>query len=140
MLDLPELEREVAASVTHAWRAFREGDVVSAAKRVGDIPESDIFVVPPARSRSSRWARIILGAQIVLVLVFTFRSWRDDQLRMVRGRSLNPVDLTEAEVRGALAQLEESGTRGSNVVQQLQSRLGLISILPDQALFTLNQR
>ncbi len=138
VLDLPELEREVAASVTHAWRAFREGDVVSAAKRVGDIPESDIFVVPPARSRSSRWTRIILGAQIVLVLVFMVSSWRDDQLRMVRGRSLNPVDLTEAEVRGALAQLEESGTRGSNVVQQLQSRLGLISILPDQALFTSN--
>lgn len=53
VLDLPELEREVAASVTHAWRAFREGDAVSVAKRVGDIPESDIFVVPPARSRSS---------------------------------------------------------------------------------------
>ena len=43
VLDLPELEREVAASVTHAWRAFREGDAVSAAKRVGDIPESDIL-------------------------------------------------------------------------------------------------
>jgi hypothetical protein len=138
VLDLPELEREVAASVTHAWRAFREGDAVSAAKRVGDIPESDIFVVPPARSRFSRWTRIILGAQILLVPVLMVISWRDDQLRMVHGRSLDPVDLTEAEVRGALAPFEEGGTRGSNVVQQLESRLGLIRILPDRALFTSN--
>ena len=138
VLDLPELEREVAASVTHAWRAFREGDAVSAAKRVGDIPESDIFVVPPARSHFSRWTRIILGTQIVLVPVLMVISWRDDQLRMVYGRSLDPVDLTEAEVRGALAPFEEGGTRGSNVVQQLESRLGLIRILPDRALFTSN--
>jgi hypothetical protein len=138
VLDLPELEREVAASVTHAWRAFREGDPVSAAKRVGDIPESDIFVVPPARSHFSRWTRIILGTQILLVPVLMVISWRDDQLRMVHGRSLDPVDLTEAEVRGALAPFEEGGTRGSNVVQQLESRLGLIRILPDRALFTSN--
>lgn len=138
VLDLPELEREVAASVTHAWRAFREGDAVSAAKRVGDIPESDIFVVPPARSRFSRWTRIILGANVMPLPVLMVSSWRDDQLRMVYGRDLKPVAVTEAAIRLALDPQGKQGSSASNALPELNGSFRSVTILPDQALFTSN--
>jgi hypothetical protein len=138
VLDLPQLEREVAESVTHAWRAFREGDVVSAAKSVGEIPESDIFVVPPARSCFSRWTRIILGANVTLLPVLMVSSWRDDQLRMVYGRDLKPVAVTEAAIRVALDPQWKQGASASNALPELNGFFGLVTILPDQALFTSN--
>jgi hypothetical protein len=138
VLDLPQLEREVAESVTHAWRAFREGDMVSAAKSVGEIPESDIFVVPPARSRFSRWTRIILGANVTLLPVLMVSSWRDDQLRMVHGRDLKPVAVTEAAIRVALDPQWKQGASASNALPELNGFFGLVTILPDQALFTSN--
>jgi RNA polymerase sigma-70 factor (ECF subfamily) len=138
VLDLPQLEREVAESVTHAWRAFREGDVVSAAKSVGEIPESDIFVVPPARSCFSRWTRIILGANVTLLPVLMVSSWRDDQLRMVHGRDLKPVAVTEAAIRVALDPQWKQGASASNALPELNGFFGLVTILPDQALFTSN--
>jgi hypothetical protein len=138
VLDLPQLEREVAESVTHAWRAFREGDAASAARGLGEIPESDIFLVPPARSRFSRWTRIILGAHVVLGLVFMFTVWHDDQLRMVRGRDLKPVAVTEAEIRVALDPQGKQGAGASNTLSELNRSFGWVRILPDQALFTSN--
>jgi len=136
--DPSELEREVAESVTHAWRAFREGDVESAARGLGEIPESDIFVVPPARSPFQRWMRILLGISTVLGLVSMFTAWHDDQLRMVRGRDLKPVTVTEAEIRVALDPQGKQGASASNTLPDLNRSFGWVRILPDQALFTSN--
>lgn len=138
VLDLPDLEREVAASVTRAWHAFRDGDAVAAARGLGEIPESDIFVVPPARSRFSRWTRISLGAHIVLGLVFMFTVWRGDQLPRVQGRDLKPVAVTEAEIRVALDPQGKQGTSASNALPELNGFFGWVTILPDPALFTSN--
>lgn len=138
VLDLRQLEREVAESVTHAWRAFREGDAESAARGLGEIPESDIFVVPPARSPFQRWRRIVLGVTSVLGLVLMFRLWRDDQLRMVRGRDLKPVTATEPEIRVALDPQGKQGASASNALPDLNRFFGWVGILPDQALFASN--
>ncbi len=82
--------------------------------------------------------RILLGISTVLGLVSMFIGWRDDQLRMVRGRDLKPVAVTEAEIRVALDPQGKQGSNASNTLPELNRSFGWVRILPDQALFTSN--
>jgi hypothetical protein len=97
-----ELESVVAEVVRQAWREFCDGNLPAAERTLGNSPESDVFVVPPARARSMRWWRIFLGASMVMMLLGmtaqlflpTHPSQESDHLK--------PVQLTEAQVRYAL--------------------------------------
>ncbi len=94
-----ELEVVVAETVGQAWRGFRAGSLPAAARWLGELPESEVFVVPPARARAMRWWRLFIGASIALMmpailLPFWHSAWLD---------GLKPVNLTEAQVRQFLS-------------------------------------
>ena len=92
------LEKQVAVAVESAWRHFRNGDSALAERAVGQVPEADIFIVPPARSKAVRLLRGVMIFFLALMLVLNgllfFRSaWMG---------GLKPVNVTEAEVRAFL--------------------------------------
>jgi hypothetical protein len=63
-----ELETQVASVVAEAWAAFRAGETARAESTLGQVPEAEVFVVPPARSRAEIWRKGIRVAVVVFVL------------------------------------------------------------------------
>lgn len=61
-----EQEAKVAAAVKHAWQQFRNGNLPAAEKAIGETPESEIFIVPPARADSTRWQQASLALVVLL--------------------------------------------------------------------------
>jgi RNA polymerase sigma factor (sigma-70 family) len=61
-----QLESEVATAVKFAWKEFRNGNLPAVEKALGEKPEADIFVVPPARAASTRWQQASLALVVVL--------------------------------------------------------------------------
>ena len=89
-----DLENQVAAAVESAWRHFRNGEPALAERAVGQVPETDIFIVPPARSKAVRLQRGVMIFFLALMLALNgllfFRpAWMED---------VKPVNLTEAQV------------------------------------------
>lgn len=99
--DRRELENLVAKTVSQAWQEFRAGNHESAARALGQVPESEVFVVPVGRDAATRWwRRIVVGWVIVAVLLGALLF-----LRLPRMGGLKPVDVAESEIRAALAEL-----------------------------------
>ena len=110
MNDPQELECVVAEIVGQAWREFRGGKFPAAERTLGESPESEVFIVPPARAKSVRWWRIWIGSAAVLIAAAMIvqlsmpkhpqssSRWKHQGLR------LEPVELTEAQVRYSLEQ------------------------------------
>ena len=93
-----ELERIVSEIVGRAWHEFRSGNISVAEQTLGDSPESEVFVVPPARAKSMRWWRIWIGAAVVLMSVgMVVRSFLPTHPQS--SFRLKPVELTSAQVR-----------------------------------------
>jgi RNA polymerase sigma-70 factor (ECF subfamily) len=103
MADPRELECVVAEVVGHAWREFRDGKLTAAERALGELPESDIFVVSPARAKSTRWWRIFIGASVVLMMAGMVGQLLLPNHSQSSFR-LKPVELTTAQVRYALEQ------------------------------------
>ena len=61
-----QVESQVAAAVKFAWKEFRDGDLPAVEKALGEKPEADIFVVPPAGAASTRWQQASLALAVVL--------------------------------------------------------------------------
>jgi RNA polymerase sigma-70 factor (ECF subfamily) len=98
MIDAKELEGIVAEIVGLAWREFRHGNPVAVEAALGDSPEANIFVVPQARAKATRWWRIYLGAAIGLMMVaLIVQYWQPPWMG-----GLKPVHATEAQVRAFL--------------------------------------
>jgi hypothetical protein len=93
--DLNGLENQVALAVAQAWQNFREGEIALAERAVGQVPDAEIFVVPPTRTRANRWQRIVFGSLIALSLILFGTIW----LFPERLSGMKPVNLTEAQVR-----------------------------------------
>jgi len=53
--DTASLQYQVALAVSQAWWNFREGKIAFAERAIGQIPDTDIFVVPPSRTGANRW-------------------------------------------------------------------------------------
>ena len=94
-----ELESGVAEILVQAWQEFRSGNLPAAEQILGDSPESEVFLVPPTRAKSTLWMRIMLGIGIVLMavgmIVPMFLPEHDSS-------QFKPVHLTEAQVRESL--------------------------------------
>ena len=98
MAERADLEKQVAASVQSAWRHFRQGEAAAAARAVGEVPDADVYIVPPARSKAVRWRKgvvLIIGA---IGLVLMGSVW----LFPERLSGQKPVSVTEAQVRAFL--------------------------------------
>lgn len=65
--DLMSLENQVTAVIAQAWRNFREGNTVLAERAIGQIPDTEIFVMPPARTAANRWTVIVFGGLVILM-------------------------------------------------------------------------
>jgi RNA polymerase sigma-70 factor (ECF subfamily) len=96
-----ELGSLVEAAAGSAWREFRAGNPAMAERMLGELPESEVFLVPPARARSMRWWRLVLGGCVLLMIAgLTLQLWRP-----ARWSGLSPVSVTEAQVRAFLGNI-----------------------------------
>lgn len=66
--DRSGLESQVASALECAWRCFRQGDLASAEHALGQAPESEVFVTPPARSAAT-WGRILFTLAAALLML-----------------------------------------------------------------------
>ncbi|HEX5400075.1 MAG TPA: RNA polymerase sigma factor, partial [Verrucomicrobiae bacterium] len=108
MTDPQRLECLVVKIIGQAWREFRIGNLSAAERLVGDSPESEVFVVPPARAKPMRWWRVWIGASAVLMAAATIIMLL---LPKHSHQRLKPVELTEAQVRYALEQKANNSPR-----------------------------
>ncbi len=125
-----DLEKQVAVAVESAWRHFRNGEPALAERAVGQVPETDIFIVPPARSKAVRLQRGVMIFFLALMLALNgllyFRpAWMED---------VKPVNVTEAEVRTTLAGFGQASD-GYSLSNGLNQFLGYGFALPPTNLF-----
>lgn len=94
-VDPSQVEEVVANAVGQAWRAYRAGGIQEAEARIGHVPDSEVFVIPPTRARSLRWMQVFFTVLIVAGLsLSTLALWLPAWLS-----HMSPVSITEAEVR-----------------------------------------
>ena len=62
-------ETQVTAAVKYAWREFRNGNTAATDRALGQKPDAEIFVVPPARAASTRWKQLSLALPVVMFAV-----------------------------------------------------------------------
>ena len=93
-----EWERQVAMAVAGAWEKFEAQDFASAASAIGEVAESDVFVVPPAKGGLAR-ARWLFAALFALCLIPVFGvHLRGCQQQMAKLDGIYPVSITAAQV------------------------------------------
>ena len=96
--NLEDLEQQVASAVTQAWGQARAGKTALAEQTIGQIPDAEIFVVPPGRTRANRWQKVIFGGMIaVCLLLFGWVRFFPESLS-----GLKTVNVTETQVRAFL--------------------------------------
>ncbi|MGC3960018.1 MAG: RNA polymerase sigma factor [Verrucomicrobiota bacterium] len=61
-----QVEEQVALAVAYAWQEFRRGNLVAADGALGEKPDAEIFLVPPARAASTRWLQAMLALPVIL--------------------------------------------------------------------------
>ncbi len=107
--NLSELESVVAESLVQAWQKLRSGNLPAAERILGDSSEAEVFLVPTAKAKSTRWMRGFLGSVIVLMAVCMIVPLF---LPKHSSSQFKPVHLTEAQVRESLeikARLKSQG-------------------------------
>ena len=129
--DRADLEKQVAASVQSAWWHFRRGEATAAARAVGEVPDAEVYIVPPARSKAVRWRRgvVLIIAPIGLILctlVYIQPPWMT---------GLKPVNVSELEIRATLAALDKPAINPRSVGSWM-SGLDFCFVLPPTNLFT----
>lgn len=134
--DPRELKVLVASAAQAAWKNFAAGDLEAAKRTLGASPESDVFIVSPTRSASTRWMRSVLAGSVALMAVAMAMSWRNDRVSMVNGRFLKPVSVSETEVRTALAQLAYPTNKTSALLRDIPYIPQMCHVLPPTNLFT----
>ena len=132
-----ELGSLVEAAAASAWQEFRAGNLALAERMLGELPESEVFLVPPSRASSTRWWQLILcGAVLLMIVGLTVRSWMP-----TRWSGLSPVSVTEAQVRAFLGNITTNENPKLNNTRRIQFdavmiALGFCSVLPQTNLFT----
>jgi RNA polymerase sigma factor (sigma-70 family) len=130
--DLSQIETQVETATLSAWAAFRSGNIKLAERIIGDVPESEVFLVPPARARATRWQRNFLGGTVLLMIVAMIAlSWRTPLLSQ-----LHPVSITEAQVREAFANYAAHSNHTNSLSKGLVYALSFNFVLPPTNLMT----
>ena len=143
-----ELKRLVEESLVRAWHEFRNGNSRAAERMIGDSPESEVFLVPPARSKSMLWWRIFVGLSAVLMIPALGLHFLPLGLR-TRLDGMKPICITEAQVReflslvstnpNPLIETSVGGTKGwTQKGYPWDPSMALLTciLLPDTNLFT----
>ena len=130
--DLRETEIFVAEVIEQAWREFRGGNPAAAVRTLGESSESDVFVVPPARSRAARWGWVYMGAVLLLLMFSLFlQAWRPPLFS-----GLKPVKVTEAEVRAFLNDTTPNPDPKKSRLNSLTMGMPICMVLPPTNLFS----
>jgi hypothetical protein len=124
--------RLVEAAAGSAWREFRAGNLALAERTLGELPESEVFLVPPARARSMRWWRVFLGGTVLLMTAgLTVQLWIP-----TRWSGLSPVSVTEAQVRAFLNDTTPSPYPKKSRLNRPTDALFTCLVLPPTNLFS----
>jgi hypothetical protein len=108
--DPTSLQNQVAMAVSQAWRSFREGNFNLAEQAIGQIPDAEIFIVPPGQTKSNRWRRIWMSCLLIVMLIIQAHFF------LVWYSGLKPVLVPEPEIRRALKELDHLASVDSNVI------------------------
>ncbi|MGO8699550.1 MAG: sigma-70 family RNA polymerase sigma factor [Limisphaerales bacterium] len=134
MTDAKDVEGLVGLIVGLAWREFRKGNPAGAEVALGQSPETDVFAVPSARSKSTRWWRIYIGASVVLMAAsLSLEYWQPSGLD-----GLKPISITEVQVHEFLSLVSTNPNPlfATNIGgMKVHTQKGFIWD-PDMALFT----
>jgi RNA polymerase sigma-70 factor (ECF subfamily) len=101
VFDLALTEKLVALAVTQAWQDFREAKLLAAERAIGQIPDTEIFLVPPTRTRANHWQRIWFGGTLAVASVLLAAGW----LFSEKLSGMKPVSVTETQVRAFLGSI-----------------------------------
>ena len=97
--ELVGLENQVAQAVAQAWYNFRVCNFTDAERAIGQVPDAEIFVVPPTQTRAQFWQRVFFGSMLTVSLLLMASVW----LFSERFSGMKPVNLTEAQVHQFLS-------------------------------------
>ena len=132
-----ELEALVAKAVAGAWQEFRAGNLATSERALGQVPDSEVFIVPVAKSAATRWLRrIMFGWVAISLALLTLVAMHPPWLQ-----GLKPVRVTETEVRAFLSNVTTNPNPIINNTQRgylMDPANALYSclILPSTNLFT----
>ena len=132
-----ELGSLVEAAAGSAWREFRAGNRAMAERALGELPESEVFLVPPSRARSTHWLQFFLGGAVLLMIAgLTVPYWMPTSWS-----GLSPVSVTEAQVRAFLGTITTNTNPIINNTQRSYpgdpiTALSACLVLPPTSLFT----
>ncbi|MBN1972844.1 MAG: sigma-70 family RNA polymerase sigma factor [Sedimentisphaerales bacterium] len=137
-IQIESLESSAEKAVSWALHAFLMGDKLQAERYLGQQPEEEIFHVQPQQSRGVRWRKhFMLGTGLLLVILTTWSLLKDAYYYPTQGRRLKAVQVSENEVRAALAQLDSTSNQEPEIWEAFDSALRFeCLVLPSRELFT----
>ncbi len=123
-----ELKDQVAVAVESAWASFRAGDAAATEQSLGQVPDREVFVVPPGRTTLWRWLRagivlVILGG---LLIALKGRPWLE---------GWEPVQLPESDIRAFLNDTTPNPDPGKLKFNSPTTALFRCLVLPPTNLF-----
>ena len=130
--NLTQLENQVALAVGQAWQDFRDGRIAFAERAIGEISDTEIFVVPPGRTRANRWMRIVTGGFMAVASVLLAAGW----LFPEKLSGLKPVSTTEAQVRAFLGGIKTNSNYNIISPDSPQIAMDFCLVLPPANLFS----
>ncbi len=123
---IEELERQVAGAVERAWRGFAQGQPEMAERTLGQLPELEVFKIPPARARVHGWVIRFMVFTTLLMLVFVWLNWRQTQSRQEAQPLQALLHRESTEVHRLLAE-------NTAVLQQIKEWEGQVKALRNPA-------
>ena len=99
------LEERVAAAVAFAWSRFRAGDLAAAERSVGEVPDSEVFLTPPSKSKGFRMQAAFMLITAAVLIYSSLKIWRITQ--------------TSEEARPVLAQMHNIALQETQETKQI---------------------
>ncbi len=95
VVDPHELETSAANALLNSWHEFRQGNLDTAARLLGERPDSEIYLVAPKAARATLWRRVfVLLIALFLVGLMALRHYNPPWMNGIK-----TVQLTETEAR-----------------------------------------
>lgn len=129
---IANLEQQVEVAVGQAWLAYRKRNMAVAQRLLGEVSDDQVFLVPPVRSKATRWRQAVMLATLApLALLLLVRYLQPQWLS-----DMKPVALSETQVRKALSEFYLGTANGNSLSNGLSGTLGMSFVLPAKELFT----
>jgi RNA polymerase sigma-70 factor (ECF subfamily) len=137
-IQIESLESRVEKAVGRALHAFLSGDKLQAERYLGQLPEEEIFYVKPQQSKAAWWRKyFMLGLGVLMIALVTYSLLEDTYFYPTQGRRLKAVQVSENEVRTALARLNRNSDQEPEIWEKLDGALSYkCLVLPTRELFT----